>query len=292
MRRLAGRLLAGAAALLLAAGVALAADADGPIPVPKLTGHVVDLAGTLDAKQRAAIEEKLAFYEKRKGAQVVVLTVPTLGGETIEDFSTRVTDEWKLGRKGVDDGVLFVLAMKERVLRIHTGRGVQGVLTDALSKRIGADQVVPFMRRGDVAGGINAGVDAILMAIERDDTLKPPETAAGGAPLDKLDEDSRTNLLFGGLAGLVVGSALLRALLGRLLGSVASGAIAGAVAWFFLGSFLLALVVAAVAFVLSLGGIGIGGGRGGGFSTGGGGGGGGYSGGGGGFDGGGASSRW
>src|SRR5205807_9822366 len=123
----------------------------------------------------AALEEKLAAFERSRGSQVAVLLVPTTGGEAIEDFATRVTDAWQLGRKAVDDGVLFVVAKQDRKIRIHTGRGVQGTLTDALSKRIGADIVAPRFRSGDFAGGIDAGVDAIMKAIEGE-ALPPPAT--------------------------------------------------------------------------------------------------------------------
>ena len=136
MTGLAGRLLARSAAPLLLALAALAASAADTVPVPKLTGRVVDLSATLDRSQQQALAAKLAAFEQAKGSQVAVLLVPTIGTETIEEFATRVTDEWKLGRAGVDDGVLFVIAKQERKMRIQTGRGVQGVLTDALSKRI------------------------------------------------------------------------------------------------------------------------------------------------------------
>jgi len=106
--------------------------------------------------------------------------VPTIGDETIEEFAGRVTDEWKLGRKGVDDGVLFAIAMKERRMRIHTGRGVQGTLTDALSKRIISDIVSPRFRNGDFAGGIDAGVDAIMKAIEGEELPLPKEAPKPG----------------------------------------------------------------------------------------------------------------
>ena len=140
MTGLAGRLLAGTAAPFLLAA-ALAAHAADTVPVPKLTGRVVDLTATLDRAQQQAIAGKLADFERAKGSQVAVLLVPTIGTETIEEFATRVTDEWKLGRAGVDDGVLFVIAKQERRMRIQTGRGVQGVLTDALSRRIIAERV-------------------------------------------------------------------------------------------------------------------------------------------------------
>src|SRR5213079_553818 len=111
--------------------------------------------------------------------QVAVLIVPSIGDETIEEFSGRVTDQWQLGRKSVDDGVLFAVAMKERRMRIHTGRGVQGTLTDALSKRIVSDLVAPHFRDGDFAGGIEAGVDAIMKAIEGESLPLPTRSSHG-----------------------------------------------------------------------------------------------------------------
>src|SRR6186713_93506 len=148
------------------------------IPVPKLTARVTDSTGTLTVPEREALEAKLTAFERDRGSQVAVLLVPSLDGETIEEFAGRVADEWKLGRKGVDDGVLFVVAQQERKLRIHTGRGVQGTLTDALSKRIVADIVAPRFRTGDFAGGIDAGVDAIMKAIEGEQLALPTPQSA------------------------------------------------------------------------------------------------------------------
>src|SRR5688572_18238358 len=133
--RIALRAAAAVAALLFA----LAAFAE--IAVPKLTARVTDQTGSLTAPERDALEQKLAAFEQAKGSQVAVLMVPSIEGEAIEDFAGRVTDAWQLGRKGVDDGVLFVVAKQERKMRIHTGRGVQGTLTDALARRIIADVV-------------------------------------------------------------------------------------------------------------------------------------------------------
>ena len=297
MTRLAGRLLAAAAASFLLATAALAADAGDPIPVPKLAGRVVDLAGTLQAPERAALSEKLAAFERTKGSQVAVLLVPTIGTETIEEFATRVTDEWKLGRAGVDDGVLFVIALKERRMRIQTGRGVQGVLTDALSRRIIAERVSPRFRAGDFAGGINEGVDAILKAIEGESLPAPPpsgrERQASGASFDSLET-------FAVLAFAVVPvvGAILRALVGRFLGASLTSGATGLAAWLVFGSAAVGVIAALVALsavlfmgVRSIGSVGGGGWGGGGWSSGGGGG-GGFSGGGGSFDGGGASGNW
>ena len=290
-----------AIAFLAVAFTALAAHA--AIAVPKLTAHVMDSTGTLTASQRDALDGKLREFEARRGSQVVVLMVDSLGDETIEDFAGRVTDEWKLGRKGVDDGVLFVIAKQDRKLRIHTGRGVQGTLTDALSKRIVSDIVAPRFREGDFAGGIDAGVDAIMKAVEGE-ALPLPEPP----PRGKVDSvSSFGDFAFLAFFAVPIIAGIMRSMFGRLLGAGATSAITGIGAWLLIGSIAIGAIAAFIAFVITMfmglggprivgpGGWGGGfptGGWGGGGSWGGGGGGGGFSGGGGGFDGGGASGRW
>jgi uncharacterized protein len=291
-----------AAALLLGAAGAFSAD-PGEVPVPKLTAHVIDETGTLTASQRSAIDAKLAGFERSHGSQVVVLMVPSTGDEDIFDFATRVTDQWQLGRKGVDDGVLFVIAKQQRKLRIHTGRGVQGTLTDALSKRIVSDIVAPHFRQGDFAGGIEAGVDAILKAIEGEQLplpeARPPPHRAGS-------QASFSNFLFLAFFLVPVVAIVLRGIFGRLFGAGITSGITGLAAWFVFGSIAFGVLAALAAFLFTLLGAsgigrgmrrgppGWGGGFGGGFGGGGfsGGGGGGFSGGGGSFDGGGASGSW
>jgi uncharacterized protein len=289
-----------ALAAALAAVAALAAT-----PVPKLQAHVTDLAGTLTAAQRDALEGKLAAFEAQRGSQVAVLVVPSIGDETIEEFAGRVTDEWKLGRKGVDDGALLVVAMKERRMRIHTGRGVQGTLTDALSKRIVSDVITPRFRNGDFAGGIDAGADAIMKAIEGESLPAPAP-----APRGKVDtvSDLGNFAIFALFLVPIVGG-VTRQMFGRFLGAGVTSGIAAAVVWFLVGGLVLTVIAAFIAFIFTLltggsigrsvgrgGWVGIPGGGwggGGGFGGGGGGfGGGGFSGGGGGFDGGGASGSW
>src|SRR5689334_14278852 len=146
-------LRAALAALASCAALAFAATPTDPIAVPKLAARVMDSTGTLTAAERSALESKLAAFEQSHGSQVAVLIVPSIGPETIEEFAGRVTDQWQLGRKGVDDGVLVAVAKQERKIRIQTGRGVQGTLTDALSKRIAQDIIAPKFRNGDFAGG-------------------------------------------------------------------------------------------------------------------------------------------
>src|SRR5688572_8255129 len=158
-----------AAALLLGVTV-LAADT----PVPPLKSRVTDSTGTLTPDQRAALEAKLATFETKKGSQVAVLMVATIKPETIEQYSIRVVEQWKLGRKRVDDGVLLIVAKDDRRMRIEVGRGLEGAIPDAIAKRIVSDMIAPRFREGDFYGGIMAGVDRILRTIEGE-PLPPPK---------------------------------------------------------------------------------------------------------------------
>jgi uncharacterized protein len=299
MRLLRGRLLARAATFAAALLAAVGISAAAPIAVPKLSAHVVDLTGTLTAGERDSIDASLRAFEQSRGSQVAVLLVPSIGDESIEEFAGRVTDEWKLGRKGVDDGVLFVIAKQERRMRIHTGRGVQGTLTDALSKRIVSDIVSPRFRNGDFAGGIEAGCDAIMKAIEGEALPLPDHR-----PTRKVGAmSSYSDFLWMGFILVPILAMILRGVAGRFLGGALTSGITGGAAWLLFGSIAFGVAAAILAFVFALfagssvargarswGGF-PGGFTGGGFG-GGGGGGGGFSGGGGGFDGGGASGNW
>ncbi len=270
------------------------------LAVPKLTARVMDSTGTLTAGEQGALEDKLKAFEAAKGSQVAVLLVPSIGDEAIEEFAGRVTDEWKLGRKGVDDGVLFVVAKQERKMRIHTGRGVQGGLTDALSRRIIADIVAPRFRTGDFAGGVDAGVDAIMKAIEGEQLALPDRPKVSR----KVDTTSSySNFFWIAFFAVPIVATILRSLVGRFAGAGLTSAITGAAAWLIFGALGLAFLAGILAFVFTLfsgsglgRGLSRGGGGGyipsGGGSWGGGGGGGGFSGGGGGFDGGGSSGSW
>ncbi len=164
--------------LLVAAALLRPAPAVA-LEVPYLSGRVIDEAGIVPPDERARLEAQLADYEKRTGHQVVVLTVPGLEGDAIDDFSMRVAETWKLGRKGVDDGVLFVVARDDRRMRIEVGYGLEPLLTDLEAGRILDERVAPHFRQGDFGGGIQAGVDAILASLEGADLPPPP---AGGAP--------------------------------------------------------------------------------------------------------------
>ncbi|MES2534411.1 MAG: YgcG family protein [Pseudomonadota bacterium] len=242
-------------------------------PVPPLQSHVTDTAGMLNPAQRTALENVLTEYETRTGSQIAVVLVGSTAPEAIEQYSIRVADAWKLGRKGVDDGVILLVAKDNpaslRRLRIEAGRGVQGTLTDAQSKRILQDIIAPHFRQNDFYGGLVAGVSAITSLLDQEH-LPAPARQAGA----QQEED----WLGGLLPFLFIGVMLVGAMMSRRRGSrnALTSNNWGRTAGIILGS-----------------GIGSGMGRHGGFGGGGfGGGGGGFSGGGGGFDGGGASGNW
>jgi uncharacterized protein len=245
-------------------------------PVPALTGHLVDGAGMLDASQRGKLEAVLADYEAKTGSQIAVLTVKTTEPEQIEQFSIRVVEAWKLGRKGVDDGVLLLVAPNNpsglRRLRIEAGRGVQGSLTDAQSKRVLQDVIAPHFREKNYYEGLVAGVGAIATLLNAEQFPAPVQQQAPAA-----QSNSGGGFPFGALIAIAVGFMVLRG----MFGGRGRSASLGRGGW---GSGATGFVIGSILSNAGRGGGGLGGG---GF-----GGGGGFSGGGGSFDGGGASGDW
>lgn len=264
------------------------------VTVPPLTARVTDLTGTLNAEQKSALESRLQAFEREKGAQIAVLIVPTVKPESIEQYSLRVAEASKLGRKGVDDGALLVVAKDDRELRIEVGYGLEGVLPDAIANRIIEDVIVPRFRANDFYGGIDAGVAQMIGVISGEPLPEPRrESRSGGDPAASL----APAIVFAFVAG-----GILTRLFGRLGGGLLTAGGAGLIVWLIAASIVFALLVAIAVFVLSLfadrppsRGYGRHGGwaPAGGWSSGSGGfGGGGFGGGGGGFGGGGASGRW
>src|SRR3569623_3194151 len=204
------------------------------VPVPPLTAHVTDLTNTLDPGRRAALEQTLTAVELQRGAQIAGLIVPTTAPETFEQYSFRVVEQWKLGRKKGDDGVLLLVAKQDRALRIVVGYGLEGVIPDAVANRVGNDVIVPHFKLGDYAGGIEAGVQQLMKLIESEALPAP----ARGA--------SKTSALEAGLPILIVvtliGGMVLRALFGRLIGASLAGVGAGILAWFLFGSVLFGIL--------------------------------------------------
>ncbi len=135
---------------------------------PSLTGRVVDQANILKPEERAALEAKLKAYEDKTSDQVVVATVSSLEGTSIEDYANRLFRTWQLGQKKNDNGALLLVAPNDRKVRIEVGYGLEGALTDALSKVIITTAIAPQFQKGDFAGGIDAGVDAILSILTGD----------------------------------------------------------------------------------------------------------------------------
>jgi uncharacterized protein len=291
-------------AVLLAATVAAQpweAGTDGLLPIPPLSAHVTDLTQTLSASEKQALDEKLTDWEARTTNQLAVLMVPTTQPEPIEAYSIRVAEKWQIGRKGKDNGVLFLVAKNDKKMRIEVGYGLEGVLTDATSRRIIAESVAPLFREGQFAAGIDAGVDRIIATVAEGKPLPPRETSNVNVRPSSRHFDFGTMLLILFIIVPIVGT-VLRSIFGRLLGSTVGAGIVGTAAWFVAGSLLIGGIAAVVGFLVMIfagaastmagrrGGVFLPGGFGGGGF--GGGGGGGWSGGGGTFGGGGASGGW
>ena len=282
-------LLVALAALWLPFASAWADD----VAVPMLGARVTDLTGTLTDAQTAALEQKLGAFEQQKGSQVAVLIVPTTQPETIDQYSIRVVDAWKLGRKKIDDGALLLIAKNDHQLRIEVGYGLEGVLPDAIANRIIDETITPYFKSGNFYGGIDAGITQ-MMSVIQGEALPPPQAVharQGG------DGNVLGTLLAPFFILFAIGH-VLRRLMGTGPASALVGAGTGLAAFFILGSLALAVGTGLFAIVAALalysgatGGLPY---MGGGFGGGGfgGGGGGGFGGGGGGFGGGGASGSW
>jgi uncharacterized protein len=234
--------------LVVTVGAGMRAHADEPVPT--LTARVTDETGTLSEAQKTALEETLRDFEAKKGAQIVVLLVPTTSPETIEQYAIRVVEQWKIGRKQVDDGVLLIVAKNDRTLRIEVGYGLEGVLTDATSRRIIDETIVPRFRQGDFYGGIFAGVENIMRVVSGEPLPAPTERQSESGGLGPL-----LPVLF--LLTVVAGG-LLRALLGRLPGAAVTGGLVGFLAWLLSGAILVAVAAGIVALGVTLVGGGMG----------------------------------
>ncbi len=185
------------------------------LDVPALTGPVVDLAGVLPSTTVEQLTQDLRAHEAKTSSQVVVLIVPSLEGEPLFDFSHRVATTWKLGRKGTDNGVLLLVAIRERKVRLEVGYGLEGVLTDARSAQIIRNEIVPRFRTGDFSGGISAGVRAVLSSIEG--TYQAPERSTATSA----DGETAGHALLAVIIGVVAGLLFSRS--HRLLGPVVGG---------------------------------------------------------------------
>lgn len=274
--------------------------ASAQVAVPPLRSPVTDLTGTLTPDQAAALEQKLRAFEARKGSQFAVLILPTTAPESVEEYSIRVAEQWKVGRQRIDDGVIMVLAKEDRAVRIEVGTGLEGALPDVIANRITDQVMVPLFREGRYAEGIDAGVDRVIAVVDGEPLPEPTRSARTGQRREGIG--SMLPLL---LMMVFVGSGIVRRMFGGLGGASVMGGVAGFITWTLTGIIGFGIGAALIAFLFTImggggggwssgrrggwGGGGFGGGGGGGF---GGGGGGSWGGGGGGFSGGGATGRW
>jgi uncharacterized protein len=289
-------------ALSLALGLtgllAVSAAAIDLVPVPPLAARVTDQAGVLSAAEAGDLEAWLAAVEAQKGVQAAVLTVRTTAPEAIEQYALRVAEAWKLGGEKQDNGLLFLLAVDDRRMRLETGYGLEGDLTDALANRILDETVTPRLRQNDFAGGIRAGLEQAVAVLQGEPlpAAPPQRKRPGGNALQFL------------LIASVFAVFILPKVFGRVFRGLTAGIAVGFLSWMLLGSLLLGAVIGLLALGLGLVGVGAlaagGMGHGAGWSSrghgglggfggmGGGGGFGGFGGGGGSFGGGGASGSW
>ena len=290
-------------ALMWALGLGAVAWAQDVLPVPPLTGRVIDQTATLQPAQAAALDAKLAAFEAASGPQIVLLMVPSTAPEDISAFAQRVAESWKIGRRDVGDGVLVVVAKGDRKVRIEVAKALEGAIPDLAARQIIDQAVRPAFRADDYAGGLNQAVDRLMARIQGEGLPAPAAARGGARPGLQIEE---LGIFF--FVAVPIIAAMLSRLFGRKLGSVLTAGAAGGLGWWFTASMLIGAGAGLVALVL-VGLFGIGaaarrsgllgsslphiGGWGGGFGGGGSSGGGGFSSGGGGdFGGGGASGDW
>lgn len=257
--------------LLLALAVLLLSRAAAATDIPPLRGRVNDNAGILAPETKRRLTDKLAAYEQATGHQLAVLTLETLGGDPIEDYSIRVVEAWKLGQKGSDDGILLLVVSGDRKLRIEVGYGLEGALPDAAAGRIVRDIITPHFKAGDFDRGVSEGVDAILAQTGAEALAGAPEgSSERGVAAEPPPRRSPPSGIWGWIGFLL-----------SMLFKIA-----------FFGIFVLIVIVLALLNTFGRAGRARGTFIGGGFGASSGGGGGFFSGGGGSFGGGGASGSW
>jgi uncharacterized protein len=237
-------------AFVLALLLCWAQAACAEVAVPPLTGRVVDTTNTLSSSDIAAQSSRLQDLQRRKGSQIAVLIVPTTAPETIEQFSIRAAETWKIGRKKIDDGALLVVAKDDHKLRIEVGYGLEGALTDVTARRIIDETIVPRFKGGDFYGGIAAGLTRMIGVIDGEPLPAPAPEASHDSNdllLSFLNPLNPFTLFFVFAVGAVT-----RSLLGRLLGSILTGGVMGWFAWYSLGSIgvaaLAGSIVSAITF--------------------------------------------
>ena len=237
-------------------------------PIPPLVAHVLDASGTLSAEAKQALELRLTEFERTYGSQIVVLMMPTTQPETIEAYSLRVANAWRLGRLGVGDGVLLVVARDDRRARLEVAQALKSVISDAAAKTVIDSTLQPAFRKGDFSGGLNAAVTQIIARISGAALLQPypdgNKPASGSTTTTPPAEPKRqvASGLLGGFewidmavflfVAVAVAAGPVRNMLGRKVGGLVLGLGVGAVALFATGSLFVACIAALVALLWGL----------------------------------------
>lgn len=225
---------------------AAAAQGTALQPVPELRARVMDLAGALKTEEVAALEAQLLAFERRRGTQIVLLLVPGTAPEDIAEFTQRVGDAWKIGRRDVGDGLLFVVAVQERRMRIAPAQALEGAVPDLAARRILDQVVAPAFRQGDLAGGLRAGLEHLQARIEGE-ALPLPETQGPVAP--DWEAADLGALLLVGVPWVAQG---LQRLLGRRWGTLGAGAVAAGVAWWVSGLVWVGVLAGGLGLLVAL----------------------------------------
>lgn len=228
------------AALFFAAFSLPTAWAQALREIPALTAHAIDQTGTLSTAQLQALEAQLAGIERQQGAQVVVLMVPTTAPEDIAAFANRAGNQWKIGRKGVGDGVLVIVAKDDRKMRIEVAKALEGAIPDIAAARIIDQAMRPRFREGDFAGGLGAAVEQLRARIANEALPTPQGSPPGGAAASQAGFDWTDLAVFLFFGVMVVGP-IVRMLFGRPLGSLVMGGGVGVLAFLLTASVAVAL---------------------------------------------------
>ncbi len=228
---------------------AVVGGAQGLLPVPALSSHVVDGGGLLSADQRQALDSKLSALEAESGAQVVILIVGSTLPEDIASFGNRVGNSWKIGRKGVGDGLLLIVAKDDRKLRFEVAKSLEGAIPDLAARQIIDEAISPRFKQGDYAGGLDAGIDRVAALIRGESLPSPVQRSAN--PASSVGFDWQNLIVFVFFGVFIVGS-VLRRVLGNKLGSVVTGGAVGVLVNVVTGSILIAAMAALAALVFVL----------------------------------------
>ncbi|HKS54879.1 MAG TPA: TPM domain-containing protein, partial [Steroidobacteraceae bacterium] len=198
------------------------------LAVPPLRGPVTDLTGTLTQDQLARLEQQLQAFEAQKGSQIAILIVPTAQPETAQEYSLRVAESWKLGRRGVNDGILLFVAKNDREVFIQVGYGLEGAVPDVMANRIREQVIVPRFRNGDFYGGLSEAVTRLTALIEGEPLPEPAaRQAPGGGGVEGIGSVLPVLLML-----VLVGGGILRRMLGTFGGASVTAGLAAAIVWF------------------------------------------------------------